>query len=218
MSAGPAQPPEQSSAREGADSVLLMDRFLPRYDLAVVHARVFRASPAECYRAASELDLFQDPVVRALLDLRGLPQRLAGTVRGRGMATTREASRATFRLKDMAGFGWILLGETPGMEMVLGQVGRPWKAVATSTGSPVTAEQFVSFDRPGFAKIAISLRVVPYGSGSSILTVETRVAVPDDASRRRFQHYWLLVGPVSSLIRRMTLRLLAAELRRSAAQ
>jgi hypothetical protein len=195
-----------------------MDRFLPHYDLAVVHAQVFRASPATCYRAASELDLFQDPVVRLLLDVRGLPQRLAGTVRGGGVATPQEASRATFRLKDMVGFGWILLGETPDVEMVLGQVSRPWKAVATSTGSPVTAEQFVSFDRPGFAKIATSLRVDPYGRGSSILTMETRVAVPDDASRRRFRRYWLLAGPFSSLIRRMTLRLLAAELRRSAAQ
>jgi hypothetical protein len=198
--------------------VLLVDRFLPRYDVAVVDARVFRASPAACYGAASELDLFQAPVVRALLDVRGLPQRLAGTVAGGGAATTREASRATFRLKDMVGFGWILLGETPGVEMVLGQVSRPWKAVATSTGSPVTAEQFVSFDRPGFAKIATSLRADPYGSRSSILTMETRVAVTDDASRRRFRRYWLVAGPVSSLIRRMTLRLLAAELHRSAAQ
>lgn len=168
MSAAPPPPPEHSSPRsagEEAGSALLMDRVLPRYDVAVVHARVFRAPPSACYRAASELDLFQDPVVRALLDVRGLPQRLAGTARGRDVATTREASRATFRLKDMGGVGWILLGETPGVEIVLGQVSRPWKAVAASTGSPETVDQFVSFDRPGYAKIATSLRVDPYGSG-----------------------------------------------------
>lgn len=58
MSASLAQPAEQNPAGAGAlaaDSQLLVDQFLPRYDLAVVHADVFRVSPAECYRAASEL-------------------------------------------------------------------------------------------------------------------------------------------------------------------
>jgi len=49
---------------------LLLDQFLPRYDLAVAHAYVFRVSRAECFRAASEVDLFRTPLVRALLDLR----------------------------------------------------------------------------------------------------------------------------------------------------
>jgi hypothetical protein len=80
---------------------------------------------------------------------------------------------------------------------------------------PTTPEQFSSFDEPGFAKIAASLRVDPRGSNSSILTLETRVAIPDDTSRRRFKRYWLVIGPFSSLIRRIALRELATELRRS---
>jgi hypothetical protein len=219
MSAPPAQPPEHSSAGavgNAGDSELLMDQFLPRYDFAVVHADVLRAPPAQCYRAASELDLFQAPLVRTLLGIRGLPQRVVGTRRGRGKTATLEVSRRTFRFKDMVGLGWILLGETPGVEMVLGQVSRPWKAVAASTDAPTTPEQFTSFGEPGFAKIAASLRIDPYGNDSSILAMETRVALTDDKSRRRFRRYWLLVGPFSSLIRRMALRLLATEFRRSA--
>jgi hypothetical protein len=126
------------------------------------------------------------------------------------------AAAMTFRLKDMVGLGWILLGETPGVEMVLGQVSRPWKSVAAATDAPTTAEQFTSFGEPGFARIATSLRIDPYGNDSSILTMETRVAIMDDESRRRFRRYWLLVGPFSSLIRRMALRLLATGFRRSA--
>ena len=198
MSAPPTQPPEQSpadTAGGAADPGLLMDQFLPRYDFAVVHADVFRAPPAECYRAVSELDLFQAPLVRALLGIRGLPQRVAGTLKGRAKTTALQASRPTFRVKDMVGLGWIQLGETPGVELVLGQVSRPWKAVAAFTDAPTTPEQFTSFGEPGFAKIAVSLRVDPYGNDSSILTVETRVAITDDESRRRFRRYWLLIGP-----------------------
>ena len=129
MSAPPAQPAEQNPAGEGgwaADSHLLMNQFLPRYDLAVAHADVFRAPPIECYLAANELDLFQAPLVRALLGIRALPRRVVGTLRAREETTALGASPPTFRLKDMVGLGWILLGETPGVEMVLGQVSHPW--------------------------------------------------------------------------------------------
>jgi hypothetical protein len=115
----------------------------------------------------------------------------------------------------MVDLGWVSLGETPGVELVLGQVSRPWKGVAVSTHFPTTTEQFTSFDEPGFAKIVASIRVDPYGNDSSILTMETRVAITDDTSRRRFRRYWLVIGPFSSLIRRMALRQLATELRRS---
>lgn len=219
MSAPTPQPSGESSAGaagRGADSQLLMDRFLPRFDLAVVHADVFRALPAECYQAANEMDLFQAPLVRTLLGIRGLPRRVVGTLRARGQSATLGASPRTFRLKDMVALGWILLGETPGVQLVLGQVSHPWKAVADSIDAPTTPEQFTSFDEPGFAKIATSLKIDPYGQDASILTMETRVALTDDESRRRFRRYWLLVGPFSSLIRRMALRLLATELRRAA--
>ena len=112
--------------------------------------------------------------------------------------------------------GWVLLAETPGVEMVSGQVSRPWIADASITDAPSTAEQFTNFDEPGYARIVTSLRVDPYGNDSSILTVQTRVATTDAMSRRRFRRYWLLIGPASSLIRRMALRLLVTELRRSA--
>ena len=203
------------AAGREADSRPLMDQVLPTYDYAVVHADVLRAPPDQCYRAASELDLFQSPLARTLLGLRGLPQGVADTLRGRGKKTTPGTSRRTFRFKDLVGLGWILLGETPGVELVLGQVSRPWKAVAATTEAPATPEQFTSFDEPGLAKIAASLRIDPHGNGSSILTLETRVALTDDLSRHRFRRYWLFVGPLSSLIRRMALHLLAAELRQS---
>ena len=218
MSPPSAQPPDRNSAGaagKAADSQLFIDQFLPTYDVGVVHAAVFRATPARCYLAASELDLFQTPLIRTLIDIRGLPQRVASGLRGRETTTMLEASRRTFRFKDMVDLGWISLGETPGVEMVLGQVGRPWKGVAVSTQVPTTPAQFRTFGEPGFAKIATSLRVDPYGNDSSIVTMETRVAITDDTSRRRFRRYWLVIGPFSSLIRRMALRLLATELRRS---
>ena len=62
MGAPPARPPVPSlagAAGQAADSQLLMDRFLPRYHLAVVRADVFRAPPAECYAAARDWTSFR---------------------------------------------------------------------------------------------------------------------------------------------------------------
>jgi hypothetical protein len=46
--------------------------------------------------------------------------------------------------------------------------------------------------------------------------MDRRVALTDTRSRRRFTRCWRVVGPFVPLIDRMTLRLLADELRRSA--
>jgi pimeloyl-ACP methyl ester carboxylesterase len=192
---------------------LLIDQVLPRSDLAVTHAGVFPVPPQVCYQTARQLDFFQSPLIQALIGLRGLPQRLADALTGHH--TPAGSARPRLRLgDDLAGLGFSLLGETPGVELVWGQVSRPWKPLAASTRAPRTAEEFAGFDQPGFAKIAFSLRVGPYGNGASILTMETRVALTDDQSRRRFRRYWRLIGPFSTLIRRMALRQVAAELRR----
>ncbi len=55
--------------------------------------------------------------------------------------------------------------------------------------------------RARFAKIAESTRVDPYGDRFSIVTVESRVALTDEDSRRRFRRYWLTMGPFMKLMR-----------------
>jgi hypothetical protein len=194
------------------DSQLLIDEFLPRYDFAMVHASVLPAQPEACYRAALGVDLLRDPVIRTLLGIRSLPQRLADRLTRRHHVATTAQLPPTFRLTDMVRYGWIVLDEQPNVELVLGQIGRPWKSAGASSGPTVDATAFAAFDRPGFAKIAANLRVERYGA-ASILTIETRVALTDPQSLRRFTRYWTFIRPFSALIRQIALRLVAADLR-----
>jgi hypothetical protein len=46
------------------------------------------------------------------------------------------------------------------------------------------------------------------------VVTETRVRVPDDASRRKFLLYWAVIGSFSGLIRRQALGLVKAEAER----
>ena len=210
--AGAVPLPERARAR---DSQLLIDEFVPRYDFAVVHASVLPARPEACYRAALGVDLLRDPVIRTLLGLRSLPQRLADRLARQHRATAAAEPPPPFRLGDMVRYGWIVLAEEPNVELVLGQIGQPWKSAGASSGPPVAPAAFADFDRPGFAKIAANIRVEPYGATASILTIETRVALTDPQSLRRFTRYWTLIRPFSALIRRIALRLVAADLRHS---
>ena len=75
----------------------------------------------------------------------------------------------------MIRYGWDLLGEQPS-EIVLGQIGRPWKAAGATAGPVAAPAAFATYDKPGYAKLALSLRVDPRGTTSSVLTMETRVA------------------------------------------
>jgi len=50
--------------------------------------------------------------------------------------------------------------------------------------------------------IAFGIWAVPIGGAATRLATETRVHAADSAARRRFQLYWLVVGPFSALIRR----------------
>jgi hypothetical protein len=190
---------------------LLIDQFMPDYDLAVVHARVLRAPPEQSFNTVVDFDLFQLRAFRVLIGARGLPQRLADALRRRAGQAGESSSPPTFRLRDLPSMGWMLLGERPGAELVFGQVGKPWKPGGGSPTEPVTRAEFAAFDQPGFAKLVESTRIDPYG-GSSIVITETRVKCTDPDSRRRFRRYWLVVGPCSQLLRRTALGVWARRL------
>lgn len=177
----------------------LIEQVMASYDERIRHAGLFCASPERCLDAAVSLDLLQFRVARALVAARSLP--------GGGPRLER------LRIADLAAppLGWLKLGERPGREIVLGQIARPWQPGAQRV-FPRDEEEFRRFDRPGYAKIVLSVHAEPRGVETSRLVLETRVQITDPASRRRFRRYWRLVGTFSGLLRRLAMRWLAAEL------
>jgi hypothetical protein len=162
---------------------------LPAYHHNERHSIHVRASPARALAAAREVRFADVPLVRTLFRLRGL--RAANAQR-----PIWDALRAR---------GFQALGDDT---IVL--VGRPWSL----RGGARPVDDFVAFDEPGYAKMALDLRALPEGDGARLET-ETRVFLTDRASRRRFAAYWLVIRPFSALIRRSWLR--AAKRRAEAA-
>lgn len=190
-------------------SALVLDQVLPRYDVSLVHARVFQAPPEKCLATLVALDVFRHPIIQVLITARGLPLRILGTLTGK---RAQPLTAGRFTLSTMVEMGWVVLADRPGAELVLGQVSRPWRLTENAPATVRGPEEFRQFSTPGYAKIATGFRAEPDGEGSTVLTVESRILLTDEASRRRFMRYWLPVRLGSEIIRRLALRMLAREL------
>ncbi|WP_265108982.1 hypothetical protein [Halosolutus halophilus] len=188
--------PDGGSRLDAADSALLIDRHLPEYDVTQHRHAVVVADPETTYRATVEADMMDTgPVVRALSRLRDLPARLGHRIRG-----TQPAQFPEELTIDRLGESdeWFLIDERPGAELVFGSVGTFWRP--SIEWREVDPDAFAAFDEPGYAKLAVSLSVRPYGARRTLLTYEARTATTDDESRRRFRRYWRLIGPFAGYL------------------
>ena len=172
---------------------MLIDRFLPEYDVVEHHAVDVDAPVDEAYRAVKELDLARSPVVLALLFARGLPHLFTGAVK----------PKRRLGLDEIVESGFVVLAEERDRELVLGIVGKFWQL--SSGVHRIEPEEFIGFDTPGFAKAVWNFVVSARPGGGSRVETETRVLCTDDEARRRFSRYWWLIGRFSAVIRRIVL-------------
>jgi hypothetical protein len=172
---------------------VLIDPFLPEFDVAERHAVTVNAPAERTWEAVRRLDLSRSPAIRLLLAARGL-------TRPRG-----QRRRATMTFDDFTRRGFVLLEQADGVEMVFGIVGRFWKPRGGVLR--LDGDGFASFDQPGYAKAVWNFRVEPRGDHRSVVWTETRVRCTDEASRRKFVLYWAAIGPFSGIIRKRALAL-----------
>lgn len=183
-----------------------LDEFMPRYDVVERH-HIQVGAPAEItLAAASELDLMDSPIARAIFKGRELilgsePDTVA---RPRGI------------LAFTKSIGWGVLDEVRDRQIVMGAVTQPWEANVVFR--PLPAAEFAAFDDPGFVKIAWTLRADPVSATESVFRTETRAVATDATARRKFRRYWALLSPGIIVIRWATLEPVKAEAERRAAQ
>ena len=183
---------------------LLLDRFMPSYDVAERH-QIRVTAPADIVLAtACETDLLQSRIARAIF-------RAREVILGSGPDPVRRPSGL---LALTTSLGWRVLAEVPGREVVLGAVTQPWKANVTFQGLP--ADEFAAFNEPGFVKIAWTLRADPVSLIDSVFRTETRVVATDASARAKFRRYWSLLSPGIIIIRWVMLQPLKKEAERRA--
>jgi len=173
-------------------SRLLIEEFLPNHDLSAGYRTCINAPPSQVYPHILGLDLSEPWIVRLLMTLRtGKPMR-----RNRAPSDLRQ---------QLQGTGFVVLGEVPGEELVIGVAGRFWLPDGGRC-LDFTADDFVGFSRPGFAKVAWNFELSPDSPGTTILSTDTRIKCFGKTALWKFRLYWSLVGPFSGLIRKAILK------------
>jgi hypothetical protein len=195
------------TGRALSNGAMLIDRYLPTFDASLTTSRVIDARPEETFAAVKRLDFSRSYLVRALVWVRNLPERLR-SLRNREKREPRSPTKVTFEDVTKGG-GWVLLGEQPGEEMVLGLVGKFWKR---NFGiMKVDAAEFAAFDKPGYAKTVLGISIRPYGEGRSLITYENRTATTSEDARKSFRRYWRLIGAGAAIVGHRTLALVKNE-------
>jgi hypothetical protein len=177
----------------------LIDRFLPQYQFAEQHQLPVAATPAALLDQAEDTHMGDDPLVLRMIALREAPARLAQRL-GLG-------ARLPARPFGLADF--TPLGRNGDEELAFGLAGRFWHADYGLL--PIADGQaFGAAAHAPVARLVLNFTARPQPDGRTLLATETRVHCPDAATLRRFRPYWMLIRPVSGLIRRRLLQRIAS--------
>lgn len=179
-----------------------LDRFLPSPRLSELDAIDVGVPVERAFATLEDLDLGSLPIAQALFAARAIPDRIAG----------RAPEPWDLRLKTLRAsqHGFRMLHLEPGRGFVIGAIGKVWEPVIPFVD--VEADAYAAYAAPGEAKVAWELRADPLTTSTSRISIEVRVTTTDDASWRRFQRYFALIGPFSRWIRKLMLRHVAARL------
>jgi hypothetical protein len=179
---------------------ILIHEFMPRYEVSERHDLEVAAGLDMVYAVVQNMDFSYSLVIRTLFAVRGLPTLFRRRRQDKPLAAL------GLDLQGLLKSGFVLLGEIPRQEIVLGLIGKFW----TTTGclQKVNVQEFLDFTSPGFAKAVWNFSLQPVSPSRTMLATETRVLCLDENSRRRFRFYWFFVRPFSGWIRMEALRCL----------
>jgi hypothetical protein len=179
-----------------------LDLVLPTPRKLEVSAVELALAPERAWELVRHQDLARSSFVKALFALRTLPSRWTGTVEKVELRLDAIASSAEHP-------GFQILIEEP-REVVVGAIGKVWQLDIPFVHVDGPAA-YAAFEESGWVKVAWALRVLPLGERDSRVEVEVRVDATDEASWKRFEQYWLVIGPGSHLVRRTLFAALARE-------
>ncbi len=206
-------PPDAQSGQTPAPGGLLIDDWLPQFEVRDVAATTLRGSPARVFAAAREMNVLDDSLIRGVSTLREAPLRMLDWYRGVTRAHP-APGLVTFETLARGDRGFVLLEEDVRSpdgrhEVVLGAAGRLWTARPVLRA--LTADAFRAYDVDGDARAVLGLRTEPAADGRSRVAVEFRVAPIGRGARLALRAYWTAIGPASGLVRRRALDRLKRE-------
>lgn len=189
------------SPHTGAQPDVALDHFMPVYEVDEQRQVAVNAPWTNTFAAECRMDLQDSPIIRAVIEDRA---RLLGAT------PDPQASGVSGAFVAQAiSYGWGVLAEDPGHEIILGSVSRPWDQNVTFQALP--PDEFGGYQSAGYAKMIWTLDAEPTGPTTSIARTVTRVETTDADSRDKFRRYWATISPGVALLRSQALDLVETD-------
>jgi len=184
----------------------LIDKYLPNFEFREHLTTLVASPPTKAYKAMRSFDFSRPWMIRTIFSTR---EFLYGVFSIHKKKT--DSSVFGPLVKSALKLGWTVLEEVPNRELVVGAVTQPWAAEVIFQG--LQGSDFIAFTKPGFAKIVWNIEVEEIRPNLTLLATETRVALTDPNSRRKFRLYWFFFSPGIRLIRWIALRTIKRDFR-----
>jgi hypothetical protein len=183
---------------------MLLDKYLPDYDVTEVHTIRIKASPEVVYKATMEVKTTEIAgMVRFLFWLRVLPEKQA-------VKQVTRLNNNKSLLQTLLDNGFTAIDTVPPKEFVFGlmapgDIGRFWKKFAVKN-IKLDAAQFMAFNNPDYIRVVANFLITPSDKpGWVILRTESRSVGLSKKAFKQFRPYWAIIRPWSGLIRRLWL-------------
>jgi hypothetical protein len=171
----------------------LMEKYLPSYQFSERHQAAMRCGPGELLDIIQNFQPPKDGLSETAMFLRQLPARLMHWA-----VPSRVPRPSSFTFAS-----FTPLARNGDREIVAGLIGRFWRpdfGLVVVNGP----SEFLACNPPKTAKLVIGFVAEQRGE-VTLLTTETRVHCPDRYTLMMFLPYWLVIRPVSGLLRRRAL-------------
>ena len=167
---------------------MMLDELLPAYDVSAKYEIAVQASAAQTVAALEHADFSRLRLTTLLMKLRTLGRKRDHVQHGTQAERLRRA-------------GFVELAFVPRKEIVLGIIGRFWRA-DSGILKGLSAKQVIGFHTEGYAKALWNFAVIAESEHTSRLTTETRIQAFGRSARWKLRAYWLVIGFFSGLIRK----------------
>ncbi|HYK52630.1 MAG TPA: hypothetical protein VEV38_03785 [Candidatus Eremiobacteraceae bacterium] len=178
-----------------------LDHFMPVYEVDEQQQVAVNAPWTNTFAAECRMDLQDSAIIRSVIEDRA---RLLGAT-----PDPRASGESGAFVAQAISYGWGVLAEDPGHEIILGSVSQPWESNVAFQALP--PDEFEGYRSAGYAKMIWTFDAEPTGPTSSIARTVTRVETTDPDSRDKFRRYWSTISPAIAFIRSQALALVQAD-------
>jgi hypothetical protein len=188
------------TSKQSPTSDQQIDGLLPVFSFNEFHEVRIKASPEEVKEVFRVTGVKDIPIVHLMMKIRGIADE---EVDMSDRVSNNKAGTDTFSTPD---FNFFVVAPH---EYISVMILKP-NMISDNKEQPAppeisTLEQFITFNEPGYMKVAINFRIIGTDKKETLLTTETRVEGTSKTDNYMFSRYWRVIYPGSAIIRRVWL-------------